>query len=137
MKLLNQLEPSLARMHNRSSNLGKRMFRFVHSSQLIHQEEEIKEIWTNFLMKNQRNKFHNNVIYRPVFLGHSPGSSKCNIDFEDTFKKNLRTRYWMQLLIAWITIVICKFKLLKMKPPGFMECGPCGFKNLTYKCRQQ
>lgn len=87
MKLLNQLEPSLARMHNRSSNLGKRMFRFVHSSQLIHQEEEIKEIWTNFLMKNQRNKFHNNVIYRPGFLGHSPGSSKCNIDFEDTFKK--------------------------------------------------
>jgi hypothetical protein len=48
------LQIKLARMHNRSWEEDVQI-----CSQLIHQEEEMKEIWTNFLLKNQQNKFQN------------------------------------------------------------------------------
>lgn len=68
-KLLNQLESSLARMHNRSWEEDVQI-----CSQLIHQEEEMKEIWTNFLLKNQQNKFHNICFTGLGLWGPSPGS---------------------------------------------------------------
>jgi len=55
----------------------------------------MKEFRTNFLLKNQRNKFHNICFTGLGLWDPSPGSSKFNIDYiEDTLKKKSKNQLW-------------------------------------------